>query len=417
MAKFCVGCGSRLVEGDLFCTQCGTKAAVEQTEPAAAPPPPSPPLTPDTSSSPAVMPASAASESLGRSAPRLGGVLVLCALAFLGGAAIWGFGHLPALPTIPSTPAATMTATSPTTTAKPPVAGVPASKAGGSGTWRFSSTEDGVQVLWTRAGASNDDVSPARLTCNGDDGVVSFLAMVPEGDSDKVAEEAGRHIILSGGGVRREIIGYLGTSPGEMAIGFELDNTSALHATIGAADFTVTTPVLEVRAGPGERAGLDSFLKACPPASPPPSDQSPGWRTVTRPTQGVRLDVPAGLFRLTAADRTGRAWEARNGKANLTFFARANATDAKFPDAAIEDQPTMEKVTFKTQGTNWVAISGVEGGRIMHYMGRLTCGGSDVADFTIAYEPSEATLYDPLVRRMAQSFIGNTMLNGRSLCP
>jgi hypothetical protein len=408
MTRYCSACGAALADDDRFCMGCGAKVVADDaaTSPEPVPPPPPDPPSPRPSepeTAIAPMPTAPPPPPRGRRVPWSGIGLAVVALAALGGGAAWYLAHRADGESADTTGGGSASTTPPAAT---------------TGTWHFSATEDGITALFRREGASAEAPAPFRLDCNGDDGVISFLAMVPEGASDRVASSADRKIRLRGDGRATDLVGHLVSAPGETAIGFEIDNTSASHATIGAADFAVATPIGSVAAGTGaERAGLVAFLAACPAPPVAPSDAAPRWRTLTRATQGVRLAIPAGLFRLVAADRTGRAWEALDGRAAMTFSARPNATEAGFPDAAREDLPALDTVTYRTQGRDWVAVSGVVGTRVVHAMGRRTCGGSDVATFTVTYEPADDATYAPLVRRMAESFLVDRMPDGRSLCP
>ena len=286
------------------------------------------------------------------------------------------------------------------------------------GRWLFSSNEDGIQVIYLRTAAA-DDAGLFRLACNTEDGVLWMNSRALAGD--EVEQRATtRHrldLTLTGGGRSLVVEGYVSRAPEGASTSYEAPRSSDLMAILGAPDFSVSGPSLTVRAGGA--SGLAAFVRACP-AVASRNDDKLGWGTITSLVNGYRLQYPRRLFRVTAGDRFGRAYEADAGHARLVVMAHVNALGQTLADAVKAGEaglPALDQETYRSVTGDSVVVSGVSQGTIVYFKVRATCANANFVSFTLRYDAGAREMFDPIVARMSRSLDARTLPRGQPLCP
>lgn len=280
------------------------------------------------------------------------------------------------------------------------------------GRWSFSESEDGMQVLFTRSGGE----ALFRVACDPDDGTLWMNSQaLPDADVEKRSEA--RHaldLVLAGGGMRRTVEGYVSRSPEGASVSWETPHTPELLTLLAASDLVLSGPGLALNGG---APPLAAFARACPAPASPDAD---GWGTLTSRANGYRLAFPRGLLRLAAGDRGGRRYVSDSGNAELTIGAQANALDQTLLEAARTDTlalPRLDKQTYRAEDARTIVLSGLAGGRIVHFKARATCNKSVFAWFRLSYDEAARATFDPVVARMAKSFDATAMPDGTAICP
>lgn len=287
------------------------------------------------------------------------------------------------------------------------------------GAWLFASSEDGTQALYVRHPSKPDQPALFRIVCNDEDGVVWFNSQaLDDGQVERLA--GSRHRLdatLSGGGTTLTLEGYASTAPEGRSVAWEAPRTVELVRILGASDFSVAAPSLDLKGGGG--TALADFVRACPALPAQPADPL-GRTTRTGLADGYRLDIPGKLFRIVWGDRLGRAYESDFGHASLAVIAQANALQQGLEQAmesGIAGLPELERETYRHVTRDAAVVSGFAGSSIVYYKARLTCGGASIVHFTLTYDTAQRAAFDAVATRMSRSFDATRLPDGRPLCP
>jgi len=132
------------------------------------------------------------------------------------------------------------------------------------------------------------------------------------------------------------------------------------------------------------------------------------WSHYLNARFGTSVDVP-NVFRLVdppPMNGDGRTFKTADG-AELRIFGSYSATTITEDFAAYKNwlmdhlQADGVRVTYKTQGKDWVAASGIRGGNIVYVKAFEGCGATH--EMWIEYPMARRRIYNPLIGRLARS--------------
>jgi hypothetical protein len=132
------------------------------------------------------------------------------------------------------------------------------------------------------------------------------------------------------------------------------------------------------------------------------------WRAYHNARFGATAEVPAGWKMDPPPENDdGRAFRSPDGQAEITISGILSLIDHGPPykqEVASEFEPGEgETITYKKQGSNWIAVSGIKGGSIFYRKGILSCHGEIWNHLWIEYPAARKEKYDPLVTHVAAS--------------
>jgi hypothetical protein len=123
---------------------------------------------------------------------------------------------------------------------------------------------------------------------------------------------------------------------------------------------------------------------------------------------GMRVDYPAGIFTvdLGPSDKgPGRVLRSEDGAAGFAFYVQPNMehdTPASFLRSRLSAQAT--KISYVRVTERFVAVSGVQGGRIRYSRCNFPDGPSGpIHCMELVYSKSEKRFWDPIVTRVSLS--------------
>jgi hypothetical protein len=137
-----------------------------------------------------------------------------------------------------------------------------------------------------------------------------------------------------------------------------------------------------------------------------------GWVRYHNERFGFSLDDPASVFRLerTSAAGDGRVFVAGPGEARLLVGALANRDQhsAKSYQAhlALNAYPGYT-ISYRPLGDTWL-VSGEGNGKLFYEKAMFSCGGKLITSFAMIYPAAKRATFDPIVARVANSFVAGT---------
>ncbi|HEU0061140.1 MAG TPA: hypothetical protein VFR19_14775 [Hyphomicrobiaceae bacterium] len=137
------------------------------------------------------------------------------------------------------------------------------------------------------------------------------------------------------------------------------------------------------------------------------------WTRYHNERFGFRLEYPANLFRIerTTEAGDGRVFVAREGEARLLVGALRNEdhhSAKSYQDYLARNSYADYKITYRPLGDDWLVLSGEADGRIFYEKAILSCGGQLISSFAMLYPADKRDLFDPIVARVANSFVPGT---------
>lgn len=129
-----------------------------------------------------------------------------------------------------------------------------------------------------------------------------------------------------------------------------------------------------------------------------------GFKDYTNGRFGFKISYPATL--IASADPTnggGREFHSKDKEFSLATFAHflnGATLDSMWNDELKELGST---VTYKKKGENWFVISGVKDGTEFYHKTYVQEG--NFASFHITYPHAKAKQYDPVVEKIAKTFV------------
>ncbi len=136
----------------------------------------------------------------------------------------------------------------------------------------------------------------------------------------------------------------------------------------------------------------------------------PEWVEYTHPQSGFSVELPLGLFEITAETPERLTLTGAAG-ARLEIYAAANSQRRSPRDfvAAIEDTVRFGEITYRAGGNSWFVLSGYApgeaGGDLVVYTKFMFSPDlTRVAAFEISYPVADRRFFDDAVERIEDSF-------------
>ena len=128
------------------------------------------------------------------------------------------------------------------------------------------------------------------------------------------------------------------------------------------------------------------------------------WRLYHNTRFGVTADYPAGWqMQPEPENNDGRIFVSPDGRARVTISG-IFALDSRAQELADEAKPREgEQVTFKTQKSDWIVLSGVRGNMIFYRKALISCKDTVWNHVQIEYPAEDKAKYDSLVAHIAAS--------------
>jgi hypothetical protein len=137
------------------------------------------------------------------------------------------------------------------------------------------------------------------------------------------------------------------------------------------------------------------------------------WTRYQNERFGFRLEYPANLFRVerTTEAGDGRVFAAREGEARLLVGALTNDdhhSAKSYQDFLARTSYADYKITYRPLGDDWLVLSGEADGKIFYEKAVFSCGGQLISSFALLYPADKRDKFDPIVARVANSFVPGT---------
>jgi len=125
---------------------------------------------------------------------------------------------------------------------------------------------------------------------------------------------------------------------------------------------------------------------------------------------GFRLEYPADVFHIerTSAADDGRVFAAHNGEAHLLVGALRNEDEhspKSYQDFLARDSYPDYKISYRPFGDDWLVLSGEGGGKVFYEKAMFSCNGQLISSFAMIYPAEQRDRFDPIVARVANSFV------------
>jgi hypothetical protein len=125
---------------------------------------------------------------------------------------------------------------------------------------------------------------------------------------------------------------------------------------------------------------------------------------------GFRVDYPADLFHVerTSEAGDGRVFAARDGEARLLVGALRNEDEhspKSYQDFLARDSYPEYKISYRPLGEDWLVLSGEGGGKVFYEKAMFSCKGQLISSFAMIYPAAQRDRFDPIVARVANSFV------------
>src|SRR6185295_14586832 len=137
------------------------------------------------------------------------------------------------------------------------------------------------------------------------------------------------------------------------------------------------------------------------------------WTRYHNERFGFGLEYPANLFRIerTTEAGDGRVFAAREGEARLLVGALRNEdhlSAKSYQDFLARNSYADYKITYRPLGDDWLVLSGEADGKIFYEKAIFSCGGQLISSFALLYPADKRDKFDPIVARVANSFVPGT---------
>jgi hypothetical protein len=137
------------------------------------------------------------------------------------------------------------------------------------------------------------------------------------------------------------------------------------------------------------------------------------WSRYSNERFGFRLEYPANLFHVerTTEAGDGRVFAAQDGEARLLVGALRNEdhhSAKSYQDFLARTSYADYSINYRPLGDDWLVLSGEANGKIFYEKAILSCGGELISSFAMLYPADKREVFDPIVARVANSFVPGT---------
>jgi hypothetical protein len=130
----------------------------------------------------------------------------------------------------------------------------------------------------------------------------------------------------------------------------------------------------------------------------------PGFKDYTNGRFGFKISYPASLVASREPDNGGgQEFHSKDKEFSVAAFGHFlvdSTLDSMWQD---ELKELGASITYKTKGKGWYVVSGVKDGTEFYH--KTYVQGDNVASFHITYPHAKAKQYDPIVEKIAKSFV------------
>lgn len=143
------------------------------------------------------------------------------------------------------------------------------------------------------------------------------------------------------------------------------------------------------------------------------------YKTYSNSRFGFSISYPANILLMQPPPENGdgRSFVSRDGRAKMLVYGSNNAypvfddgrmgyTLKELYDLQVKGEGSRAKkrvVSYKTLGSNWFVVSGVEDGKVF-YTKTFVRNGQEVITFYIEYPQGQKKVYDSMTDVMVKSF-------------
>lgn len=159
-----------------------------------------------------------------------------------------------------------------------------------------------------------------------------------------------------------------------------------------------------MRCGPAWAAIAALMIAVQPAAAQPASSGGADWRIHVDPDSGLKLDYPAGIFRVEAGSTeigTGRRLRSADGRAELTVYTLPN-TENDTPRSYLAKKLLLDRsqIIYRRVSDRFFVLSSIRNDRIFYSRCNF---GRAMRCFYLEYPQSEKRAWDHIVTRMSRS--------------
>jgi hypothetical protein len=131
---------------------------------------------------------------------------------------------------------------------------------------------------------------------------------------------------------------------------------------------------------------------------------APGFKDYTNARFGFKISYPATL--IAGRDPTngaGREFHSKDKEFSLATFA--HFLNGETLDSMWQDELKVlgDNITYKKKDKDWYVVSGAKDGTEFYH--KTYVQGGNYASFHITYPHAKAKQYDPIVEKIAKSFV------------
>ena len=130
--------------------------------------------------------------------------------------------------------------------------------------------------------------------------------------------------------------------------------------------------------------------------------QSVGWKIVTDPGTGVRLEIPGKLVPQQASDANGTRWSSPTGTIQIQLARRREAGPVMAKLAEREKKEPGRSIAYTVVKPDFFVLSGLQGLKKFYLRG--TFKGDEVRTLTILYDQATENTVEPVVIAMSSAF-------------
>lgn len=196
---------------------------------------------------------------------------------------------------------------------------------------------------------------------------------------------------------------------GTTSIAEILADVTALHIRVEYLSGDATAWVSSIELLPANStAGVSETLPEAPAGSQSTTAPIEAWQQYVNDRFGTHIEYPSGLFRALPPPQNGdgRTFAAPDKNAQFFVFGQFNYDnlDARGLMARDRRLGNYDQVTYSKVGHSYYVLSGYRDGGIFYRKAIMDRIAETVHVFEITYPTAAREEFDPIVRRMAESF-------------